>query len=201
MEGSASGVWKLIVWTRLAVRDDAALADLVIDPHEVAHLLPRWVRWDVSDPVGLLRARRDGVAKRFATRVRLPLGAIEWPVDVLAGSEPLRFTERSENAWFHVWLHRHRIERAIGNRLRYVDELVLQPSHRPRQAVVSLVQRVLVGSHRRMAQRLTEDGAITEEATTSSRLYRLELGNLDHVEAALGELPGSGGLVSSDAEG
>lgn len=198
---SRSGVWKLIVWTRVSVQDEAALADLVIDPHEVSRLMPRWVRWDVSDPVGLVRARRDGVARRFATRVRSPLGSIDWPVDVLEGSEPRRFTESSHNAWFDTWLHRHRIERAIGERLRYVDELVLQPSRRPGSAVVKLVERVVTSSHHRLMGRLRDDGVLREEPVTSSRLYRLEVGNLEHVEAALGELPGAGGLVSSDVEG
>jgi hypothetical protein len=183
-------MWKLIVWSRFRGADRDDVAATVIDAHEMSQLMPRWLRLHVSNPIGLAQARREGEAERFAARLRTPFGLLDAPIEVLEGSGPLRFTERCTVLGFRTWLHRHRVERAIGGRTRYVDELILQPDNPGGSLFVRAVEQGLKRTHRNLVQHLVTDAADREAARISSRVYRLEEGNRAHAEAALGEIPG-----------
>ncbi len=177
-------LYKCLVWTRCRAPLDEVV-DLVTDPSELAARLPPMVRWDVSDPEGLRAAWRTGTPARFATRMRTPLGIVDWPLEVTGGDGGLRYTDRVDSAWFDIWIHRHRLERAIGGRVRIVDELVLRGSTRAGPLAVVAVERVLIGLHRRLGADLQGE----PQVTAVHRRWRLGQGNTAHAEAALSELP------------
>lgn len=176
-------MWKLIVWTRVRAEVDA-VADLLADPSEVAAACPRWLRWEISDPERLRLARQHGGGGVHATRLRLPNRIVAWPLEVVSTDGGLRFTERVHGGLFSQFVHRHRVERAIGGYVRFVDEVVLEIDQRPARVWAWGASHVLARVHQGLVARLGQ------EAETSRRVYRLGAGNRAHAEAALNDLPG-----------
>ncbi len=165
---------KLLVWTRFrAVQRDVWA--LVSDPAELSAAMPWWGRWELTDPEGLRRAwQGEGpVGRVFQGRLRFGLDDAD---------PPMRCTVSGvdEHAGY---LHRRRVERAVGERVRFVDEVLLggEGAWWRAAARVEVSRRVLVAQHRALARRLPHD----PDVVAVSRVYPLLEGDRGHLRDRL----------------
>lgn len=174
------GVFRIIAWSMFRA-EPGAVWDRVTDPAELAHALPAWVRWDISDPHGLRTALQHGSDRVFATRLRALGRRIEMPVRVIDASRHLRWTIRADQGWFSPFEHRVRLERAIGGRVRLVHEVIAGP----RVPGAWLVARGVEAAMRRVQLRLAEVLPPDPATLARTRVYRLADGDAGHATDAL----------------
>lgn len=148
--------WRLRVWTRFHA-PPAEVWRLKTDPAALRREL-RPLALRVADPEGLHRALDQGQVGAFAASVA-PLG-LSWPLEVLEVQPGRFFVERSQNALFHLFEHRHQVE-AAADGSRYLDDLLLSPKGPWPLVSVDLVRRFFVRRHRLAARQLPHDPAAT----------------------------------------
>lgn len=148
--------WRLRVWTRFLAPVDQVWA-LKTDPERISDEF-RPLRFVVDDAAGLRAALASGGEGEFHARL-WPLG-LSWPIR-LSEVEPGRsFVDRSQNALFQTFEHRHLVE-ATQDGARYVDDLLLCPTAPGAAMKVELVRRLFERRHRRAARHLPHDPRAT----------------------------------------
>lgn len=168
-------MWKIIVWSTYEA-SPADLWSVRTDPALLVTALPRWLRVSLDDPDGLTAALTDGAEGPFAATVVVAGASFPWSMRIVDHLAPLRLTVEADSRLFRSYSHRHRLERAIGGKVRMVDELVIDPAVRPRRAVAWATRQVIAALHRSLADQVPFPAI----AVGQHRAYALEPGNAGH---------------------
>lgn len=179
---------KLIVWTVVHAPLEV-LVDAMTDARALSDGVPAPLWWRAEDPDGLSAAWRTATAGRFAVSAGLGPVSRSWPTEVTEGLPGLRVTSRGALSGLGSWVHRRHVERAIGDRVRMVDEVVLVAPRVLADGLVGVAQRALVALHRGIVARVGGSG----DDVGRHRVYRLSDANAEHAEDALAGGPDANG--------
>lgn len=157
------------------------------DARALAKDVPPPLWWRAEDPDGLTAAWRAGAPGHFVVFAGAGPVSRSWSTEITDGVPGMRVTTRGAIEGLGSWVHRRHLERAIGGRVRLVDEVVFVAPRGVVDVLTALGRRGLVGVHRAIAART---GGECREVG-AARVYRLSEANAEHAEDALAEGPGA----------
>lgn len=172
--------WRLRVWTRFLAPVDQVWqvkTDMAVARREF------WPFFDfkVDDPHRLSRAVRFGLVPE-TFQARLWPWPVAWQTELVEAIPGQRFVDRSQNALFQAFEHRHLFE-ASEDGSRYIDDVRFTPADGlPQRLAARLTARLFVHRHRQAAGQLPHD-----ERATGVAMLRQVLP--DEPEPAAGEPP------------
>jgi hypothetical protein len=173
-------VRKLIVWTVIDAPLDV-LGNAMTDARALAKDVPPPLWWRAEDPDALTTAWRAGSLGRFEVVGGAGPVSRAWTTEITDGVPGMRVTTRGSLAGVGSWVHRRHLERAIGGRVRMVDEVVFVAPRGVVDVLTALARRGLVGVHRAITARTGGQG----KEIGCHRVYRLSQANAEHAQDAL----------------
>ena len=150
----AATAFRLRVWTRYFTTPAAVWA-YKTDPERIQAELRPWLSLRLADP-DALRAALTAGQTALETTARLTPPGIAWPLQIQLVTPGACFEDRSENALFSRFEHRHTVEETPDGS-RYIDDVVFQPRLPAAKLAAILTQRLFVHRHRVAAQHLPAD--------------------------------------------